>query len=86
MSKDKARLATAAFCVLFFGLMAELYKEVPDSRLIILWCFAIPGAWKFVRVVFIWLTTDDRPIEIKLPKWLRKKKPKTYQDYAEIPK
>ena len=87
MSKGKARLATAAFCILFFGLLADLYDIMPESRLWILWAFAIPGAWKFVRCVFIWLTTDDIPVEIKIPKWLqRNKKPKTYQEWAEANK
>ena len=87
MSKEKARLATAIFCTCFFGLVANLYRVAPELRLVILWCFAIPGAWKFIRVVFVWLTTEDKPVEIKLPKWLkRKKKPRTYQDFAEVPK
>lgn len=87
MSKEKARVATLAFCILFFGMLAELYDVMPESRLIILWVFAIPGAWKFVRVVFVWLTTEDKPIEIKIPKWLhRKRKPKTYQEWAEANK
>ena len=84
MSKAKARAATIAFCVLFFGVMAELYRGIPESRLIILWCFAVPGAFKFVRVVFIWLTTDDNPVKIRRPKWMRKKEqPRTYKEWAE---
>lgn len=84
MSKDKARLATAIFCVPFFGLIANLYRIAPELRLVILWCFAVPGAFKFIRVVFIWLTTEGEPVKIRLPRWLqRKKKPMSYKDYAE---
>ena len=85
MNKEKARLATAIFCVAFFGLIANLYKIAPETRMVILWCFAIPGAMKFIRVVFVWLTTDGKPVEIRLPKWMKKKEKrrKTYKDYAE---
>lgn len=87
MSKEKARLATAIFCVCFFGLVANLYRIAPELRMTILWVFAIPGGMKFTRVVFVWLTTEDKPVEIKFPKWIkRKKKPRTYQDFAEVPK
>lgn len=87
MSKDKARLATAIFCVCFFGLIANLYRVAPELRVTILWCFAIPGAMKFVRVVFVWLTTESKTVTVTIPKWLRrKKKPRTYQDFAEAPK
>lgn len=87
MSKEKGRLATAIFCVCFFGLITNLYRVAPELRMTILWCFAIPGAFKFVRVVFIWLTTDSEPVKIQLPKWLtRKRKPRTYQDFAEVGK
>lgn len=87
MSKDKARLATAIFCVCFFGLIANLYRVAPELRMTILWCFAIPGAFKFIRVVFVWLTTDAEPVQIRIPKWLkRKKKPRTYEDFAEAAK
>jgi hypothetical protein len=93
MSKEKARIATFAFCTAVFGLLYGVWETAPYARMWILAFFAFFGAQKFVRVVFIWLITEDAPIEIKLPEWLQrlqkrfhKKTPKTYAEWAEAGK
>lgn len=84
-SKNKARLVTALICVLLTLMFADLVALFPWSLPYILGAFAIPGAWKFARCLYIWLMLDDPALdEIHFP-W-KKKKEKTYRDYAEVPK
>ena len=73
MNKNKARLVVVALFVLLVLLCADAVAIWPDTLPWILGAFAIPGAWKFCRVLFIWLTTDEEPVRISLFK--RKEKP-----------
>ena len=59
MSKRKARLVTAAFSALLLLLLVDLVGIYPRSLPWILGAFAIPGAFKFVRVLYIWFLTED---------------------------
>lgn len=72
-SEHKAKLVT----VLIFALLCLLFSDVvaiwPKSLPWILGAFALPGAWKFCRVLYIWLITEDTPLEIEMPKLFRKK-------------
>lgn len=84
MNKNKARLVTVVIFVFVLLLCADAVSIWPAAMPYILGAFAIPGAWKFCRVLFIWLTTDPEPVKVKLPSWKRKEKPvKTYREYAE---
>ena len=87
MNKSKARLVTIVIFVFLVLLLADTVSIWPASLPYILGAFAIPGAWKFCRVLYIWLTTEEEetPIMLKIPKWKGWKKPvqeKTYRDYA----
>ena len=85
MSKGKAKLVTVFMFTMIVLLLADAVAIWPDALPWVLLVFAIPGAWKFVRVLYIWLTTPDNPIVIKLPVWKGWKRPaqaKTYQEYA----
>lgn len=69
MNKNKAKLVTIVISVFVLLLCVDMVTIWPKMLPWILGCFAIPGAWKFCRVLYIWLT--DEPKE------------KTYIDYAE---
>lgn len=79
-SKKKAKLVTVALFVFIVMVCTNLVAIWPEALPWVLGVFAIPGAWKFCRVLYVWLTTDDKPITIRLPRV--KKRVKTYADYA----
>lgn len=72
MSKWKAKVVTALFMILLIVLAADVVAVIPKSLPWILGVFAIPGVWKFARVLYIWMTTESEPL--KFPKWDGKKK------------
>ena len=79
-SKNKAKLITALVCVLLILMFADIVAIWPGSLPYVLGAFAVPGAWKFARVLYIWLLTDDPDInEIH---WPFRRKKLTYEDYA----
>lgn len=80
-NKAKAKLVTIALFVFVLMVCANVVKLWPVTLPWVLGAFALPGAWKFCRVLYIWLTTEDTPITIQIPK--RKRQKKTYLDYAE---
>ena len=82
MNKNKARLVTVVIFVFVLLLCADAVSIWPAALPYILGAFAIPGAWKFCRVLFIWLTTEDKPVAIKLPIRKKEKPVRTYKDYA----
>lgn len=74
MSKTKARLVTVIIFTFIVLVCADLVAIYPRTLPWILGTFAVPGAWKFCRVCFIWLTVrEEEP-------------PLTYEDYAQVPK
>lgn len=83
-SKKKARLVTVALFVFVVMVCFNLVALIPAALPWVLGAFAIPGAWVFCKVLFVWLTTEDKPLTIRLPKLGKHKKPKTYADYAEV--
>lgn len=74
MNKNKARLVTILIMILLAVLAADIVGLYPDTLPWILAPFAAAGAWKFARVLFLWLTTEDEPVTIKFPKWNQKKR------------
>ena len=68
MNKNKAKLVTAVIFVFLLLLFADMVSIWPRTLPWILGAFAIPGAWKFCRVLYIWLTVDPEPKE-KDYKW-----------------
>lgn len=83
-SKSKAKIVTVALFVFVVMVCFNLVALFPAALPWILGAFAVPGAWVFCKVLFLWLTTEDKPIiTILLPKLGKHKKPKTYADYAE---
>lgn len=82
-SKRKAKLVTVALFTFIVLLCANLVALWPEAMPYILAVFAVPGAWKFCRVLYLWLTTEDRPVTVRLPKVKKERKVKTYADYAE---
>lgn len=87
-SKNKAKLVTALLFALILLMLADVVAIWPWTLPYALGVFAVPGACKFCRVLFIWLTTDDQPITIKLPFKKPKKptKPMTFEEWAEVQK
>lgn len=84
-STNKARLITALICALLCLMFADIVAIWPRTLPYILGAFAVPGAWKFARTLYIWLITDDpEPVKIALPSWwpFKKKRKLTYEDYA----
>lgn len=81
-SKSKAKLVTVALFVFVVMVCANVVALWPSALPWVLGAFAVPGAWKFCRVMFLWLTTEDKPITIRLPKVKKERKAKTYADYA----
>lgn len=73
-SKAKARIVTVCLFVFIVLLCANIVALWPRALPWVLGVFAIPGAWKFCRVTYKWLTVEEQP---KLP---------TYQDFAEARK
>jgi hypothetical protein len=87
-SESKAKLVTILLFVLILLLMADVVALWPWTLPWVLGVFAVPGAMKFCRVLYIWLTTEDQPVSIKLP-FRKPKKPKgpvTYKDWADAQK
>lgn len=80
-NKQKARVVTAVIFMFVMLVSSNLVALFPGLLVWILAAFAIPGAWCFCKVAFLWLTTEDTPLTIKIPK--HRKKNKTYLDYAE---
>ena len=74
MSKAKARLVTAIIFTFIVLVCVDLVAIYPRTLPWILGTFAVPGAWKFCRVCFLWLTVDEEPRE------------KDYEYYAQVPK
>ena len=74
MNKNKAKLVTILMFILLVVLAADVVSAIPQTLPWILAPFAMVGAWKFARVLFLWLTTDDEPVTIKFPKWNQKKR------------
>lgn len=72
MKKGKARLVTAIIFAFVVLVCVDLVGIYPRTLPWILGAFAVPGAWKFCRVCFLWLTVVEDPI--------------TYEDYAKVPK
>lgn len=87
-SENKAKLVTALLFVLIVLLMADMVAMWPWMLPYVLGVFAVPGAIKFCRVLFIWLTTEDAPVQIKLPfkKPRKPKGPVTYTEWSEAQK
>ena len=86
-STHKAKLVTALVCALLLLMFSDIVAIWPKTLPYILGAFAIPGAWKFTRVLYIWLLTDDpEPLALPAIRWPWKKKKLTYQDYAEAAK
>lgn len=68
MSKAKARLVTAVIFAFVMVVSVDFIAIYPKALNWILGAFAVPGAWKFCRVCYIWLQEEEKPL--------------TYQDYA----
>ena len=69
MCKWKARLVTLLIVVLLILLAADVVAIWPRALPYILGAFAVPGVWKFARVLYIWLTTDsDWKVQFNLKK------------------
>lgn len=83
-NKQKARIVTVVIFAFVLLVSSNLVALFPGVLPWILAAFAIPGAWQFCKVAYLWLTTDDKPLSISFPK--HKKKVKTYLDYAEVQK
>lgn len=81
-SKKKAKLVTVALFVFVIMVCFNLVALIPAALPWVLGAFALPGAWCFCKVLFLWLTTEDKPLVIRLPQ-RKNKKAKTYMDYAE---
>lgn len=63
MNKNKAKLVTVVIFVFLILLCADAVSIWPRTLPWILGAFAVPGAWKFCRVLYIWLVTDPEPKE-----------------------
>lgn len=74
MNKNKAKIVTALMFILLAVLAADVVTAFPQALPWILAPFAMVGAWKFARVLFLWLTTEDEPVTIKFPRWNQRKK------------
>lgn len=68
MYPKKAKFVTVMFSVMFFSLMGVTVAEAPWSLPWILGAFAIPGAWKFIRTLYIWLLDRGPEPEGKVKK------------------
>ena len=68
MNKSKAVIVTAIMFILLVVLAADVVAVIPNALPWILAVFALPGAWLFVKVLYLWLTTEDKPIQIRLPR------------------
>ena len=55
MYPKKARFVTIMFCGMVFTSLTEIALMAPWTLTWILAAFAVPGAWKFVRVTYIWM-------------------------------
>ena len=72
MSKRKAQLVTAIIAAFVLLVCVDLVALYPKATIWILGAFAVPGAWKFCRTCYIWLTIPDDM-------------PKTSAYYARVP-
>lgn len=72
MNKAKGRLVTLIIFAFVVLVSVDFIAIYPNALPWILGAFAVPGAWKFCRVCFLWLTAREDPI--------------SYEDYANIPK
>ena len=71
MNKNKAKLVTIVISVFVLLLCVDMVTIWPKMLPWILGAFALPGFWKFCRVLYIWLTTDPEPTD-KDYKWFAK--------------
>lgn len=68
MYPKKAKFCTCIFTGLFFTLLWVLIVEVNWTLPWVLGSFAIPGAWKFIRTLYIWLLDRGPEPEGKVKK------------------
>ena len=69
MNHKKAKLVTVVIFVFVVLLCADAVSIWPRALPYILGAFAIPGAWKFCRTLYVWLIIDEPE--------------KSYADYAK---
>lgn len=60
-SKKKAKLVTVALFVFVVMVCFNVVALWPVTLPYVLGVFAIPGAWKFCRVTYIWLMSEEKP-------------------------
>ena len=73
MRNWKMKIVTGLITLLLIVLAADVVAVVPNSLPWILGAFAVPGVWRFARLLYRWLTTDDdRGIVIALPRHRKK--------------
>ena len=84
MSKPKARLITIVIFAFVVLVCVDFVALYPKAMTWILGAFAIPGAWKFVRVCYIWLQEDDRIPEPEHVRPQGRKKTEPQNDGAPV--
>ena len=67
MNKRKAIVVTVLLFVLLTVLAADVVAVMPGALVWILAVFAVPGLWKFAKLLYWWLTTEDQR-GIKIPR------------------
>lgn len=68
MTKAKGIIVTILIVILLIVLAADVAAVLPNSLPWILGVFASVGVYKFARLLFLWLTTEDTPIPIRFPR------------------
>lgn len=71
MNKKKARLCTALFSIMLLGILVDVGIVWPHAIPYILAPFAVTGAFKFVRVLYIWFITDpaEKRMQEEMETW-----------------
>lgn len=85
MKTWKARVITALIVILFVVLAADVVALVPKALPWILGAFAIPGVIWFSRLLYRWVTEEDKAVSVPLPSlWGKKGDTKPYAWYRAL--
>lgn len=72
MKNWKMKLVTGLITLLLVLLAADVVAVMPAALPFILGAFALPGVWLFARLLYRWLTSEDVPVRVRLPRHRKK--------------
>lgn len=85
MKNWKGKFITALIVLLFVVLSADVVALLPSALPWILAVFAIPGVVWFSKLLYRWVTEEDKAVSVPLPSlWGKKSDTKPYAWYRAL--